>query len=144
MTKIEAFCTIEAGKLHVIRRDKFVKSCASLKDGRYSLTIEKKYKKRSNPQNAYLFGVVYPIVLQGLIDLGFEGMTIESVHDLLKYKFLPTDIVSKEGEVMEIVRSTASLTTTEFMDYLAKIKKWGAEYLNVYVPEPNEQLKMEL
>lgn len=133
MNKVEAFCEVKEGKLHVIHSDRFKQAIKTLSDGRYRLTLEKNYRKRSNSQNAYLHGVVYPIVLQGLKDLGFSNV---DPHELLKFKFLKKEIVSEHGEVIETIGSTANLSTTEFMNYLAEIKQWGSEYLGVYIPDP--------
>lgn len=139
--KLEAFGTIESGVLKIIHANRFKDLIKTLKDGRYKITIEKNYKKRSNPQNAYLFGVVYPIVLDALKSQGFNDMDIEKVHDLLKLKFLKIEVVSSDGVVLQILGSTAKLTTSEFMDYLANIKESSQEYLGVYVPSPNEQIE---
>ena len=144
MKKLQTYGTIEDGKLKIIHRNRFTEAIKALKPGRYSLTIEKVYRKRSNPQNSFLWGVVYPIVLEGLKQAGFEEFEEdEQVHDLLKCRFLKKDIVNKDGEVIETVGMTKNLTTTEFMDYLSEIGKWSSEYLNVYIPEPGEQTEIK-
>jgi hypothetical protein len=142
MNKIETFSEIKSGKLHIINRKKFMEAVSTLKDGRYSLTVERKYRKRSNPQNSFYWVVCVPLVIEGLIDLGFIGIDKESTHDLLKYKFLKKEIVSEHGEVIESVGSTAKLTTTEFMELISDITKWALEYLNVTIPEPGSQTEL--
>lgn len=141
MKKLETYGTIESGKLKIIHKDRFTEAIKTLKDGRYRLTLEKVYRKRSNPQNAFLWGVVNPLVLEGLKVVGYD-LDLDAVHDLLKFKFLKKDIVNEDGEVLETIGSTANLTTSEFMDYLVEVKKWSMEYLNVYIPEPNEQTEI--
>lgn len=141
--KIETFGKIEDGKLLIVYRSRFLENLKLLRDGHYRVIVERIYKKRSNPQNAYLWGVVYPLILQGLKDLGYELVTPEQVHELMKFKFLQTEIANKDGEYIETIRSTTELTTTEFMDYLAEIWTWSKEYLNIYIPEPNEKMEME-
>ena len=55
----------------------------SLKKGEYKVTIKKKRANRTNPQNNYLWGVVYEYVLRGLIDIGYDDITnIDQVHEL--------------------------------------------------------------
>jgi hypothetical protein len=51
------------------------------------LTIERKRKKRSNEQNAYLWGVVYPILKDGFYQIGYK-LTTEEVHELMKQSFV--------------------------------------------------------
>jgi ribosomal protein S8 len=99
--KIETFCTIANKILKVHKKDNFLKAISELSDDRYILTIEKKYNKRSDPQNAYLWGVVYPIILEGLKEAGYSEFklktkeNIEKVHTLMKYKFLKKSIITK-------------------------------------------------
>lgn len=105
-----------------------------------TITIAKKSKRRSNEQNAYLWGVVYPIVKNGLKEIGYNQITIEQVHELLKGTFIKEDIVNElSGEVKTITGHTSDLTTSQFMDYLAQIKQFASEQLGCYIPDPNEQ-----
>jgi hypothetical protein len=144
MNRLESFGTIESGVLKIIHASRFKESIKTLPNGRYKLTLEKSYRKRSNPQNAFYFGVVVQLVLEGLKDAGFTDMDAEKVHELLKFKFLKTDIISENGEVIETIGSTAKLTTTQFMEFLLNITHWAREYLNIEIPEPNQQMEMKL
>lgn len=113
---------------------------ASFEGKEITLTISKKSKRRSNDQNAYLWGVVYPIVKNGLKEIGYNQITTEQVHELLKGTFVKEDIVNElSGEVKTITGHTSSLTTSQFMDYLAQIKQFASEELGCYIPDPNEQ-----
>jgi hypothetical protein len=143
MVKLEAFGTIESGKLHIIHANRFREAIKTLSDGRYKIIVEKNYRKRSNPQNAVIWGYVYPMVLDGLRDAGYDNMDIDKVHELLKFKFLKYDLINQDGEVLESVRSTASLTTIEMMQYLSDIQKFAAEYLNIVIPDPGENFEIK-
>jgi hypothetical protein len=104
------------------------------------LTIERKRKKRSNEQNAYLWGVVYPILKDGFYQIGYK-LTTGQVHELMKQTFVKEDLINETtGEVKTITGHTSNLTTSQFMEYLADIKQFAAEELNVYIPDPNEQV----
>ena len=95
---------------------------------------------RSLKQNDYYHGVVIPMVRSGLYDVGYE-LRPTGVHEFLKYLFLDDEIIdeitwtytTKEG-------STKELTTKEFSEFISKIQQWAAEYLNIYIPDPNEIL----
>ncbi len=116
----------------------------SLPDGTYKLIIDHS-KKRSNDQNAYYWGVVVPLVFQGLRDAGFDQVkSNEDAHLIMKSLFLKQQIPNNEGEVIEFVKSTTDLKTVDFAAYLLSIFQWAAEYLGVQIPEPNEQLEFNL
>lgn len=108
--------------------------------GDYVITITPNRKTRSNQQNAYLWGIVYPSVLFGLQDAGWEIIDEEQVHEYCKQAFAAREVINKDtGEVLSLPSSTASMQTAEFNVYVDKIKAFALEYLNVTIPEPNEE-----
>lgn len=109
------------------------------KDGRYSLKAER-INKRSNQQNRYVWGLVYEMVLQGFRDLGWdEVQTTEDVHLIMKARFLKITRADEQGEVIEIFRSTTSLSKLEFCEYVERIQQFAAQNLNIVIPNPGEQ-----
>lgn len=135
---------IKEGKLKITNRKGFDEDIVSLEGKRVWITIEKQKSKRSDQQNRYWWGVVIPIVKQGLKDAGFQDYkTAKSVHELLKYKFLKADSVSEHGEVLERIKSSTELSKGEFMELISEVQQWSAEYLNTYIPEANEQQKLD-
>ena len=142
--KIISECRIKSGRLEFKQRSTFLTDIAKLKDGEYILTVERKKKKRSLMQNGYYWGVVVPIVKQGLNDAGYR-LTTEAVHEYLKSQFSIVEVVNeRSGEILKSIGSTTEMSTSQMMEYFAKISQWAVEYLNTHIPEPNEQLKIEL
>ena len=142
--KLIADIRIENGTLKFKQRSTVLSDIAQMRDGEYVMTIERKRRKRSLMQNAYYWGVVVPLVKEGLLDVGYR-MTTEAVHEYLKGQFSITEIVNERtGEVLKSIGSTSEMTTSQMMDYFAEITQWAAEYLNVQIPQPNEQLKIEI
>ena len=133
----------QQGKVIAGRR-RLIQALQSLSGQRVLLTIEKYKRKRTSPQNRYLHGVVFPMLQQRLLDLGWkEAVSIEWVKDLIKYQFLKMETVNeKTGEVITSIRATSSLTTSEMMDFIADIQQWSAETLELYIPDPNEQIEL--
>lgn len=84
-------------------------------------------KVRSNNQNNYLWGVPYRMIAEE------TGDDAESIHNFLRNEFL-----SEPGNVVNKVKSTSKLSTTEFNTYVDNIIKWAAEFLSMYIPLPNE------
>ena len=139
MNKLEAYANIESGKMKIVHKDRFVNAISGLKDGRYLLTLERKYNKRSNAQNRYLWGIVYFLAKQGFNDIGYD-LTTEQVHDFFKDAFCKIELASEvTGEVRTFTSSTANLKTTEFMVYLSKIQQFCAEELHIEIPDPESQ-----
>ena len=83
----------------------------SLDEGVYDMIIMDKESARSHDQNSLLWGVIY----KGISDT--TGYTQEQLHDMLRMKF---DLKDEGGNLL----STATLTKSEFNDYLDKIINW--------------------
>ena len=142
--KLEAISVKEDGKaFRIINRELLDKELTELPKGRYRLIIEKYRKKKSNPQLGYLFACIYPYVLRGLNDLGWEFTSLDEVDVECKKRFASQEIINRHtGEIMEIPALKRDMTTTEFATYVNAIRDWASEYLNVYIPEPGEQTKL--
>ena len=109
------------------------------------IKIEKFKKKRSTQQNRFYYGVIIPIVQNCLKEAG-HIMTSESTHDLIKLKFLKETLFVNEttGEVIERIKSTTELSTSQFIDLLAEINNFTFEYFGVNLPSPNDDLTLKL
>lgn len=114
-----------------------------LSAGRYLVSI-KSTKQRSTQQNAYYWGVVLPLVYEGLKAAGFESVrNNEDVHLITASLFLKV-AEEKNGVKIEKIISTTELSTVGFMEYLQNITIWAFDYLGIKIPEPNEQLNFDL
>ena len=107
-----------------------------------TVTVSDTRPKRSNPQNRYYFGVVVELIYLALKESGWE-VTREGTHELLRVRFLSEDRpIGNDGEFVTRVKSTTELDGKEFGEYVEDCKRFAAEYWNVVVPEPNEQLTL--
>jgi len=132
----------EEGELRITNRRGFNLDLKTFFSGKKVKISLKQYRKsRSNKQNGYYHACCVPMVLDGLINAGFERSSLnnEVVHEMLKQKFLTQTLNNELGEFVTVTKSTSELTTTEFMDYIADIQQWGSDFLGIYIPEPNEQ-----
>jgi hypothetical protein len=98
------------------------------------LSVEiKPYKKvRTQPQNAYYFGVVLKTVSD------YTGFTKEELHISFKRAFLPIKREMIGGVMVEMLTSTKDLDTLRFNEYLEHVARFCAESIGVYIPMPNE------
>lgn len=97
--------------------------------------LDKHRQNRTLAQNAYYWGVIIPLISE---EWGEEP---ETVHAYLKKRFLTYRQIIKtpEGQrEVELVGSTAKLTTDEFLDFNDKVKMWASQHLNCYIPDPGE------
>lgn len=138
---VEFFCHMKAGKILNIAHVR--QMFQLLDDGQYIVRITK-HATRSLGQNAYFHAVVLPVVLEGLRKAGWDGMQdIDDAKVVVKDLFAPRvpSVNRLTGETGELIRDTHKMTTVEFKDFIDNIIKWGAEYLNIQIPLPNEHIK---
>ncbi len=142
--KITQNIRIKGGRLEFPKRSDFLSDVAKMRDGEYLMTIERRKSKRSLSQNAYYWGVIIPLVKQGLNDVGYK-VTTEATHEYLKGTFNIVELINENtGEVLKSIGSTTEMSTSKMMDYFASITQWAAEFLNIQIPEPNEQLQISI
>jgi len=106
------------------------------------ISFHKPKKTRSNNQNAFYWGIVIPLVQNGLLEATGKLRSADNIHyKILLPLFAPVnEIVNKEtGEVVEEKLTSSDLTTTQFMEFILEVQKWSAEFLNVDIPNPNEE-----
>lgn len=113
-----------------------------LPNGKWKIEVHNA-KQRSTQQNRYYWGVVVPMVKDGLNEKGTE-LTTEETHEFLKYKFNSKDLINEDsGEVLQVPLSTTRLMTTGFIEYVEKIQRFAVEWLDVVIPDPGEQLQID-
>lgn len=108
-------------------------------DGSYMLSITKQKRGRTLNQNEWLWSCVYPILLDGLLDAGWEFTSVEQVHEFFKRLMAQDRVVNYEtGEIVEIPKSTATMDTQQFSTYIDKLREYAEEFLNVTIPDPDK------
>lgn len=143
MKKTVAIQTDDNGKV-IAGRISLATALKQLSGLRLTVTLEKRVNRRSVNQNAYLHGVVIPMVSEGMYEAGWREALDEGwVKNDLKKRFLTrTAFNEKTGEGIEYIERTSALTTSEMMDFIASIQQWASEFLNIYIPDPNEQTQI--
>jgi hypothetical protein len=99
-----------------------------LKDGCDEI-VRTDWETRTNDQNRYLRGAVYPAIHQWLN----WAYTCDEIHWLMSFQFLQK--VSKGWSTY--IQSTSRLTTAEFSKYVENIKDFVAQY-GIYIPTAEE------
>jgi hypothetical protein len=109
-----------------------------------TITLESEKKHRSHPQNSYYWGVVLPLMYSAFRDDWGNDVTKEDVHQYLKEHVgkLTKEIVDANGESRTVLRSSSSLSTMEFEEWMERIRAFAAPF-NIQVPLPGELIYQE-
>ena len=154
------FSTVKDGKLQKKTTQNILQELAHLVGKRVVITIEKQKSSRSLQQNS-LYWVYIDILSQEL------GHSKDEMHELVKYKFLKLKrfisvvngksvILALEdgiyvdvstGEIHDIekvepydkIGSTATLTKSEFINFIDSLITWAKDFLGITLPSPEEQ-----
>ena len=82
-----------------------------------TLEIHNKKPKRSEQQNRYYWGVYLPLIAN---ETGERNM--DRLHELFKGLFLTKEVVQVLGKPVRMKKSTASLSKSEFSEYIMSIE----------------------
>lgn len=145
MSKISYIAIKDDNKpLRIVNKALLKEETDRLSKGRYRLIIEKLRKNKSNPQLAWLYGQIYPIVLKALNDAGWEFTTVDEVDEYCKSMFSSREVLNRHtGEIMNVPGLKRDMTTVEMMTYVEAIRDWATEYLNVNIPDPETNFDIE-
>ncbi len=116
------------GKLILENQSRYLVQLSKLEGKDIELIIRKKKSQRSLNQNSYYWGVV--IVILGE-HCGYEP---EEMHTALRMKFLRKELIPG----LQTAGTTTALDTTQFEDYLERVRRWASMDLNCFIPLPNE------
>ena len=101
-----------------------------------SVTVELWKKPRTNQQNAYLWGVVYPTVLEAGGEM-LRGWTRDDLHDYFLGECFGWETLEGFGRSRsKPVKRSSSLNRQEFSDYLTFLDTRCAD-MGIIIPEPN-------
>lgn len=115
----------------------------SASNGSYMLNVTRQRRGRTLNQNDWLWGCVYPILLDGLLEAGWEFTSVEQVHEFFKRQMANDRVVNYHtGEIVEIPRSTATMDTQQFSMYVEKLREYAEEFLDVTIPPPDRDWRI--
>jgi hypothetical protein len=99
------------------------------------VTVDRAGKKqaRSDLQNNYYWGVVIEITRL------FCGYEKDEMHDAFGMLFRKMEAVTG----IPTIRSTTSMSTLEFNEYIEQCRRFAAQELSLYIPDPNEVITGE-
>jgi len=114
-------------------REVLIEYLSCLPDKAFDVTIKLHREKRSNPQNAWYWTIVGIVAKETQNDK-------ESIHKFFAKKFLGYDVKEIGDEKIAVIKSTASLGTDEFSEFLYEIEAFCANELGIVLPDPNSPI----
>ena len=124
---MKAFGKIKKGKLVFDDKAKFINDINKFHDGaRVVIQINEAQDVRTNQQNR-LWWKWIQILSDEL------GYTTAEMNDTLKYKFLLYE-ESINGENHQVLKSTSTLTKTEFSKLVNDVYYWANDTFNINLP----------
>lgn len=105
-------------------------------EGNYRIEFTKVMKGRTLAQNAYMHGVVFYWVAQGLKSAWGENVSMLQDKALMKDEFLRVPQVNKNTGEIEgyYTRGTSELNVSECIEFIEKVIDYAATKLNVTIP----------
>ena len=108
-------------------------------DTAWRVEIHRHAGKRSDQQNRYLWGVVYPAITAHL-----EGWESEDVHEYCLGEHFGWETVTGLGRKrLRPLRRSSKLSKMEFSDYIEFIQRRMADH-GIVVPDPDPEMASEL
>ena len=103
------------------------------RDKAWKVEVSEYRPRRSDEQNRYLWGYVYPTILKHL-----AGWDAEDVHEYCLGEWSGWETVEGFGRKrLKPVRRSSRLSTTEFSDYVGHIQRAMAAQ-GIYIEDPGE------
>jgi hypothetical protein len=109
----------------------------SLPQKPFAVTVEVWKKPRTNQQNAYLWGVVYPAVIEGGGE-ALGGWTRDDLHDYFLGECFGWETLEGFGRKrLRPLKRSSTLNKQEFTDYLMFIEAKCVD-MGIVIPQPYE------
>lgn len=128
------FVPIRQGQFHFSETQKKIlaEACQKYEGKTVRLIIKPDRHPRSDLQNRYYWGCV-------LTEIAAEtGHTTEELHEVFKEMFLERKFTAIKGKEYPQAKTTTTLSTLEFMEYIDRITAFVAEW-GISVPPPEYQ-----
>lgn len=145
MKSLEIETRIEGGQF---RQNKdFIRDAIKQFEGKeIKLIFKRKYKQRTTEENAFYWAVWVPILQRAIRETWGEVKTPLEIHEIIKLNCNYEEKINEAtGEFIRIPKTSTRLNTYEWeFEFKQKIRQFAQDFFNVVLPEPNEQLKIEM
>lgn len=102
------------------------------------ISITRVDSKKTNPQLAYFYGVILPIIKARFEELEGTEFSKDEVINILKDKFFYEEIVF-EGEFIRVPLSFSHAKKDEISNFIKKVIEFAVDILEVRIPYKGEE-----
>lgn len=143
---IEFILTKKDGQLEMTGLLALLTHLQSMPDGDYRVPLARRRGNRTERQNNWLWGVLYPALREALVDQGWEFTDDEQVHDFFVDMLCRKTLINKHtGETVTFPDSTSRMDTLQFSSYCDALLDYASDYLGLDIskllPEKDRQNK---
>jgi hypothetical protein len=139
---LELSCLVTNGRIPLEVSQAVAAALRRMDGKRVIISLRKHVNRRSDRQNRAYWGIIVPRVLEMFTDAG-NDTTKEEIHEYLKEHvggpMFARVLIDPDGERRPVVRSSTTLTTVEWEDFMEKIRAWAAER-GLILPMPKEDV----
>ena len=101
----------------------------------WKISVDLNKRKRSESQNAYLWGVCYPTILKAGGET-LRGWTADDLHDYFLIEHFGHEVIEGFGRKrLKPLKRSSKLTTLEFTEFVEFIQQKAAE-MGIVIPDP--------
>jgi len=114
-------------------------------DSPVAVKVEPYKKKRSNLQNAFLWGWIYAQIESQLADAGIvincddgteHPYTKDVLHEIFKQKFLAIGCIEAKGRSLPLFKSTTELNKAQFSEFVERVRQFVYQFWGITVHDP--------
>lgn len=124
---MKAFGKIINGKLTLNNERSFKDKLIEFEGKEVEIRIKVRTNNRSKEQNSLYWKWINILSNE-------TGFQVEEMHELVKYKFLQRNVVNNDGVEELILKSTTTLTVSEFNKFMNDVLYWSNDTLNINLP----------
>lgn len=124
---MKAFGKIINGKLTLNNERSFKDKLIEFEGKEVEIRIKVRTNNRSKEQNSLYWKWINILSNE-------TGFQVEEMHELVKYKFLQRNVVNNDGVEEVILKSTTTLTVSEFNKFMNDVLYWSNDTLNINLP----------
>ena len=124
---MKAYGKIINGKLTLNNERSFKDKLIEFEGKEVEIRIKVRTNNRSKEQNSLYWKWINILSNE-------TGFQVEEMHELVKYKFLQRNVVNNDGVEELILKSTTTLTVSEFNKFMNDVLYWSNDTLNINLP----------
>lgn len=124
---MKQFGIVKEGKLILNNRRNFMDQLQQFEGKDVEVRIRQRSEKRTKEQNSLYWKWIEVLSNE-------TGFTKDEMHELIKYKYLKRNIINSEGVEEVVIKSTTTMTTKEFSQFMNDILFWANSTLNINLP----------